>query len=102
MDLTLNQVVILLVLGLIAGFLASLVMKGGFGIVGDMVIGVVGSFLGNFLAGLLGIGGGSDLNLRSIIIAFIGAVIIIAIYRAVTHRRRPTHYRRRRHSRRRD
>jgi len=71
------------VVGLIAGFLASLVMRGGgYGIVGDIIIGLVGALVGGFLASLVGIGAGGFVG--TIIIAFIGAVILIAILRAVS------------------
>lgn len=76
-----------LIVGLIAGFLASVVMRGGgYGIVGDIIVGVVGAFIGGLLTNLLGIGGTYGL-LGSIIVAFIGAVILIAILRAVATRR---------------
>ena len=74
-----------LVVGLIAGFLASLVMRGGYGIVGDIIVGIVGAFIGGLLTNLLGIGGSYGL-VGSIVIAFIGAVILIAILRAVASR----------------
>lgn len=80
-NLTLGTVVWWLVVGLIAGFLASVVMRGGgYGIVGDIVVGIIGAFLGGFLASLLGIGAGGLVG--TIIIAFIGACILIAILRA--------------------
>lgn len=73
-----------LVVGLIAGFLASLVMRGGgYGIVGDIIVGIVGAFIGGFLASLLGLSTGGGL-VGTIIVAFIGAVILIAILRAVS------------------
>ena len=82
-DLTLSSVVWWLVLGLIAGFLASRVMRGGgYGIVGDIVVGIVGAFLGGWLAGLLGLGANGFIG--SLIIAFIGACILIAILHAVS------------------
>ncbi len=82
-DISLSAVVWWLVVGLIAGFLASLVMRGGgFGIVGDIVIGIVGAIIGGFLASLVGIGAGGLIG--TIIIAFIGACILIAILRAVS------------------
>jgi len=72
-----------LVVGLIAGWLAGQFMKGGgYGIVGDIVVGIIGAFIGGFLASLLGLGGSTGL-IGSIIIAFIGAVILIAILRAI-------------------
>ncbi len=66
-----------LVVGLIAGFLASMVMRGGgYGIVGDIIIGIVGAIIGGFLASLLGIGTSGFIG--TIIVAFIGACILIA------------------------
>ena len=73
-----------LIVGLIAGFLASMVMRGGgYGILGDIIVGIVGAFIGGFVASLLGFGGSAGL-VGSIIIAFIGACILIAILRAVS------------------
>lgn len=73
-----------LIVGLVAGFLASMVMRGGgYGIIGDIIVGVVGAFLGGLVASLLGFGGSTGL-VGSIIIAFIGACILIAILRAVS------------------
>ena len=72
-----------IVVGLIAGFLAGLVMRGGgFGIVGDVIVGILGAIIGGFVAGLLGLGSSGFIG--SIIIAFIGACILIAILRAVS------------------
>ena len=82
-ELSLDRVIFWLIVGLIAGFLASLVMRGGgYGIVGDIIVGLVGALIGGFLASLLGIGAGGFVG--TIIIAFIGAVILIAILRAVS------------------
>lgn len=76
-----------LLLGLVAGWLASTIMgRGGYGIVGDIVVGLVGALLGGWLAGLLfgfdALGG--PLDLRTLITAVVGAIILIAILRAVT------------------
>ncbi len=71
--------------------LASRVMKGrGSGLVGDLVLGVVGALLGGFLAqALLKIPNAvNGINVTSILVAFLGAVILIALLRAVTGRRR--------------
>jgi uncharacterized membrane protein YeaQ/YmgE (transglycosylase-associated protein family) len=75
-----------LVVGLVAGFLASRVMRGGgYGLVGDIIVGLIGAFIGGWLADLLGLGGTSSNSLIvSIIIAFIGACILIAILHAVS------------------
>jgi uncharacterized membrane protein YeaQ/YmgE (transglycosylase-associated protein family) len=72
-----------LIVGLIAGFLASVVMRGGgYGVVGDIVVGIVGALIGGFLANLLGLGASGLVG--TIIVAFIGACILIAILRAVS------------------
>ncbi len=78
-----------LVVGLIAGFLASMVMRGGYGIVGDIIIGIVGAFIGGLIASLLGFGGSAGF-VGSIIIAFLVACILIAILRAVSKGSRRT------------
>ena len=74
------------IVGLVAGFLASRVMKGGsYGLVGDIIMGIIGAFVGGFLAGLLGFTGPTGL-IGSIVVAFIGACIFIAIVRALPGR----------------
>ena len=73
-----------LIVGLVAGFLASRVMRGGgYGLIGDIVVGIIGAFLGGWLAGFLGFGNTYGL-IGSIIIAFIGACILIAILHAIS------------------
>jgi uncharacterized membrane protein YeaQ/YmgE (transglycosylase-associated protein family) len=73
-----------IVLGLVAGWLAGQFMKGGgYGLIGDIVLGIVGAIIGGFLSGLvLGRDMVSGFNIESVIVAFIGAVILIAISRA--------------------
>ncbi len=72
-----------LLVGLIAGALASLVMRGGgYGIVGDIIVGLVGALVGGFLASLLGLGASGFVG--TTIVAFIGACVFIAILRAVS------------------
>ena len=78
-----------LILGLIAGFLASQVMKGGgYGVVGDIVVGVVGAFIGGFLFSLLTGNPNpvNNLDIGSIFVAFVGACVLIALLRAVASR----------------
>jgi uncharacterized membrane protein YeaQ/YmgE (transglycosylase-associated protein family) len=71
-----------LLVGLIAGWLAGQVMKGGgYGIIGDMIVGVIGALLGGWLFGKLGIAAGGLIG--AIITAFIGAVILIALLRVI-------------------
>jgi len=75
-----------LVVGLIAGFLASRVMRGGgYGLIGDIVVGLIGAFIGGWLAGLVGLG--TNQLIGSIIIAFIGACILIALLHAIPSNR---------------
>jgi len=77
-----------IVVGLIAGWLAGMVMKGGgFGLLGDIIVGVVGGLLGGWIAtSLLHWGGLTGIDLRSILIAFAGAVILLLVLRLVRRR----------------
>ena len=68
-----------IVVGLIAGWLAGQVMKGGgYGVLVDIILGILGGFLGGWIFGLVGIGAGSGM-IGSIIVAFVGAVILVGI-----------------------
>lgn len=73
-----------IVVGLIAGMLASFLMKAKTGMLTDMILGIVGGVVGGWLSSLLF---GADLmggfNITSIIVATIGAIIVIAIYRMI-------------------
>jgi uncharacterized membrane protein YeaQ/YmgE (transglycosylase-associated protein family) len=78
-----------LLLGLIAGFIASkIVNKSGEGLILDIVIGVVGALVGGSLFNALGGVGVTGFNLWSLFVAVIGAVISLLLYHAVTRRRR--------------
>lgn len=76
-----------LVVGLIAGWLASIVMKTNAqqGMLGDIIVGIIGAFIGGFVLNALGIGatGPDAFNLASVLTAFLGAVILLGILRAV-------------------
>jgi uncharacterized membrane protein YeaQ/YmgE (transglycosylase-associated protein family) len=75
-----------LLVGLISGWLAGLVMKGGgYGIIGDIVVGLIGALIGGFVFGLLVTGDTGFWG--SIVVAFIGACILIAIVRALARGR---------------
>ena len=79
-----------IVVGLIAGWLASQVMRGGgYGLIGDIIVGIVGALIGGFLAAnLLNMPNAvNGINLTSILVAFVGAVILLAILRVVSGRR---------------
>jgi uncharacterized membrane protein YeaQ/YmgE (transglycosylase-associated protein family) len=73
-----------IVLGLVAGWLAGQFMKGGgYGLIGDIVLGIVGAIIGGFLTGLvLGRDMISGFNIESVVVAFIGAIVLIAVSRA--------------------
>ena len=77
------EIVWFLIVGLIAGWLASMLVKGGgYGLLGDMVVGVLGAFLGGFLFGTLGFAVDGGL-LGSILVAAVGAVILITLLRVI-------------------
>ncbi|KAB2959293.1 MAG: GlsB/YeaQ/YmgE family stress response membrane protein [Thermoanaerobaculia bacterium] len=76
------EIVWFLLIGLAAGWLAGMLMKGGgFGLLGDMIVGVIGALLGGFLFRLLGIGISGLLG--TLIMATIGAMVLIALLRVV-------------------
>jgi uncharacterized membrane protein YeaQ/YmgE (transglycosylase-associated protein family) len=73
-----------IVLGLIAGFIASkIVNKRGEGALMDIVLGIVGAVLGGWIFRLLGASGVTGLNVYSVIVAIIGAVIALSVYHAI-------------------
>jgi uncharacterized membrane protein YeaQ/YmgE (transglycosylase-associated protein family) len=78
-----------IIVGLVAGWLTGLVMKGGgYGVVGDIILGIVGGLLGGFLASaVLGIPDAvNGINATSILVAFIGGIILVALLRALPGR----------------
>jgi uncharacterized membrane protein YeaQ/YmgE (transglycosylase-associated protein family) len=85
------DIVAWLVVGLIAGWLASQVVgSGGYGLVGDIIVGIVGAVIGGYLAGIFlnmpnAVNG---INVTSVIVAFVGAVILLWLLRLVSGRRR--------------
>lgn len=77
-----------IVLGLIAGFIASqLVNRHGGNLLLDIILGVVGAVVGGFLFNQFGAGGVSGLNLYSMLVAVIGAVVVLVVYHAIAGRR---------------
>jgi uncharacterized membrane protein YeaQ/YmgE (transglycosylase-associated protein family) len=71
-------------LGLLAGFIASkIVNKEGQGILIDIVLGIVGAVVGGLLFGLFGASGVSGVNLRSLIVAVVGAIVVLFVYHAI-------------------
>jgi uncharacterized membrane protein YeaQ/YmgE (transglycosylase-associated protein family) len=77
-----------LVVGLISGFIASkIVNHAGEGVIMDMVLGVVGAIVGGFIFNFLGHSAPTGINLYSIFVSVIGAVVVLLIYHAVVRRR---------------
>jgi uncharacterized membrane protein YeaQ/YmgE (transglycosylase-associated protein family) len=73
-----------IVLGLIAGFIASkIVNKSGSGVVMDIVLGIVGAVVGGWLFNTIGHVGVTGVNLYSILVAVVGAVVVLLIYHAL-------------------
>jgi len=73
-----------IILGLISGFIASKVVnKQGEGWIGDIVLGIIGAVVGGWLFGLLGARGVSGLNLYSVLVSVIGAVVVLFAYHAI-------------------
>jgi uncharacterized membrane protein YeaQ/YmgE (transglycosylase-associated protein family) len=72
-----------LIVGLVAGWLAGTLVKGGgFGLVGDLIVGVVGAFVGGFLFSTFGVSAGGGL-IGSIVVATIGAVVLLFVVRLI-------------------
>ncbi|MHB1006731.1 MAG: GlsB/YeaQ/YmgE family stress response membrane protein [Chloroflexota bacterium] len=77
-----------LVLGLIAGWIASLLVGGGYGLIGDIIVGIIGAFVGGWLGSMfLGLDV-TGLNFTSIALAVGGAVIVLLLFRALSPGRR--------------
>jgi uncharacterized membrane protein YeaQ/YmgE (transglycosylase-associated protein family) len=80
-----DHLVLSLVIGVAAGFLAGKIMKGsGFGLIGDLIVGVIGSFIGGWVFGLLGISVGGILGV--LVAAVIGALILLYVIRLAKSR----------------
>ncbi len=84
----LENLAVLILVGLVAGFLASRVVRGkGAGLLFDIILGILGAFFGGWLAGLVGFSIGYGIFGR-IVIAFIGAVLLLLIWRVIFGRHR--------------
>ena len=77
------SIILWIVVGIIAGWLAGKIMKGkGFGLIGDLIIGVIGAFLGGWLFGLLHISIGAGI-IGSLITAVVGALVLLFVVRLI-------------------
>ncbi|HWE02891.1 MAG TPA: GlsB/YeaQ/YmgE family stress response membrane protein [Tepidisphaeraceae bacterium] len=73
-----------IVLGLIAGFIASMMVnKNGEGLLGDILLGIIGAIVGGIIARFIGFNGVTGFNIYSILIATLGAVVCLFIYHAL-------------------
>lgn len=76
-----------IILGLVSGFIASkMVNKSGEGVLLDILLGVVGAVVGGFLFQTFGHSGVTGLNLYSLLVAVLGAIVVLVIYHAVRRR----------------
>ena len=85
--MSIETLLLWLVVGLIAGWLASVVVGGGFGLVGDIVVGIVGSFIGGLLFRRLGHGPVFPGLAGTIFVAFVGAVVLLLLIRLIQYAR---------------
>ena len=77
-----------IVLGALAGFITNLLMGGKGGVIATILLGIVGAVVGGWLMGtVLNVADVTGLNLESLVVAVIGAVIVVAVFRLVTRRR---------------
>jgi uncharacterized membrane protein YeaQ/YmgE (transglycosylase-associated protein family) len=81
--MSIETILLWVVIGLIAGWLASALVGGGYGVIGDIVIGVVGAFLGGIIFRALHIGTPFHGMAGTIFVAFIGAILLLLVLRLI-------------------
>jgi uncharacterized membrane protein YeaQ/YmgE (transglycosylase-associated protein family) len=81
--MSIETILLWIVVGLIAGWLASAVVGGGYGVIGDIVVGVVGAFLGGIVFRALHIGSPFGGLAETIFVAFVGAVLLLLVLRLI-------------------
>ena len=81
--MTIQTLLLWVAIGLISGWLASMVVGGAYGVVGDIVVGIVGSFLGGFIFSGLHIAAPFHGLASTIFVAFVGAVLLLLVLRLV-------------------
>jgi uncharacterized membrane protein YeaQ/YmgE (transglycosylase-associated protein family) len=76
-----------IILGLVAGFIASkIVNKSGEGVIMDIILGIVGGVVGGWLFSFFGEGGVTGFNISSLVVAVVGAIVVLWAYHALFHR----------------
>jgi len=78
-------IILWIIFGALAGWIASAIMGSGEGLVMDIVIGIVGAIVGGWLMSFFGKTGVTGFNLYSLLVAILGAIVLIAIVRAFRH-----------------
>jgi uncharacterized membrane protein YeaQ/YmgE (transglycosylase-associated protein family) len=81
------SLIVWIIFGALAGWIASIIAgtDARQGALGNIVVGVIGAFVGGFLMSLMGQGGVNGFNLYSIVVAIFGAVVLLMIYKAIVH-----------------
>lgn len=83
MDMSAQSILVILLVGIVAGFLAGKIVRGaGFGLIGDLVVGIAGAFVASWLFPRLGLHIGVGI-LASIIYSMLGAIILLLIFRLI-------------------
>jgi len=77
------NILLWVILGAVAGWLASIIMKSNQGLLTDIIVGIVGAFLGGFIFNTFGAAGTTGFNLYSLFVAVVGAVVLLFILRLV-------------------
>jgi uncharacterized membrane protein YeaQ/YmgE (transglycosylase-associated protein family) len=77
------DILLWIILGAVAGWIADMIMKSDHGVIEDIILGVVGAFVGGFILNFLGQSGVTGFNIYSLIVAVIGAVVLIFLGRLI-------------------
>jgi uncharacterized membrane protein YeaQ/YmgE (transglycosylase-associated protein family) len=75
-----------IIVGGVAGWLASMVMHSRMGLIADVIVGIVGAFVGGFLFSAIGVSGATGFNIWSVFVAFIGACVLLGVLRLINRR----------------
>lgn len=82
--MSLSNIVLWIIFGALAGFLAGRIMKSERGFIGNVILGVIGSFVGGWIGSLIGIDAGSNFSIGSLLIAVGGACLVIIVARVIS------------------
>ena len=77
------NILLWVILGAVAGWIADMIMKSDHGVIEDIILGIVGAFVGGFIFNFLGQSGVTGFNIYSLIVAVIGAVVLIFLGRLI-------------------